>query len=225
MLVTGMKEIDELRIPARNSFLVIGEPRSSKLIFLEQVLFQNLKTNSYCIFITTEKSAGSILEDLSKFGWDVSNFLKERRLFFIDCCSVYLENPQEAENTVLIDSLSALNDITINLTNLLREIPQEAQVLIILHSLSTLLQYNKTEEIYRFLQVLILRLLQRRSIILVEIDETMHEEKVVNMIKHLVNNIIEFRKEVTSTFRIRGTVNTEWFKYLIGKDGMEILFY
>ncbi len=225
MLVTGIKEIDTLHIPSRNSFLVLGDPQESKLIFLEQVAFHSLKAGYYCIFITTERSPKFILQNMSRFNWDVQNFLKDRKFFFIDCCSAYLEKREKVESTVFVDSLSALNDISINLTNLLRKVPKESEVIILLHSLSTLLQHNKPSEIYKFLQVMVLRLLQRNSIILVEMDETMHEEKVVNMMKHLMDNIIEFKREVTSALRIRGSINTEWFKYLIGKNGMEVLFY
>ncbi|MCW1301157.1 MAG: RAD55 family ATPase [Candidatus Nanoarchaeia archaeon] len=220
MLITGIESIDKLKIPSNTAFLVLGKPQTAKLLFLEQTIYHSLRAGMYCIFITTEKTPLTLLKDFQRFKWDVREAIQERKLIFIDCCSNYLERPSRLEGSTIIQSLSALNDIMIALTHRVRRIPKDAEFLIILHSLSMLFHYNKEDEIFRFLQLLNLRFNTERSILLIELDESTHPEKVINTIQHIVENAIEFRKDITGSIRIKGTIETEWFKYVITTEGL-----
>lgn len=223
MLVTGIESIDRLKIPSNTAFLLIGKPQIAKLIFLEQTIYHSLRAGMYCIFITTEKTPTAILMDFEKFKWDVREAIEGGRLIFIDCCSAYLERPSRVKGSILIQSLSALNDITIALTHKMRKIPKDVGFLVVLHGLSMLFQYNKEEEIFRFLQLLNLRFNTERSILLVEIDESTHSEKVINTVQHIIENTLEFRKDITGSIRVKGIVETEWLKYVITAEGLRTI--
>jgi circadian clock protein KaiC len=84
---TGIEGLDEIThggLPRGRTTLVEGGPGSGKTILALQVLVNGARLNAEPgIFVAFEESSERIIENASKFGWDLAK-LQKKKLFFLD---------------------------------------------------------------------------------------------------------------------------------------------
>lgn len=85
-LSTGIPEFDKLiegGIPQGFFVALTGEPGTGKSIFSESFIAEGLKEGDVCIYVTTEESRDSIINQAKQFNWNFEDYL-DKKLIIID---------------------------------------------------------------------------------------------------------------------------------------------
>lgn len=176
---------------SKKSTLVLSKPLEGKREFIENYARNAIKENKAILFMLTDKSPEQLKQELLK---DKVFF---KNVYFVDCYSQQAGlNVQKTENIKYVSGPLALNEISIAVSDFQREfLKKEQPHLIIFDSISTLLMYSNAEAIGRFLQILIAKIKNLEGDAIFTIERGMHDEKAIMTIEHLMDSIIEVKKE------------------------------
>jgi len=86
-MATGVKGFDQLiegGIPRGFFVAVVGEPGTGKTIFCIHFAWRGVLDKDKVIYVTTEESRESIINQASQFGFDFAKALAEKRMIIID---------------------------------------------------------------------------------------------------------------------------------------------
>lgn len=86
-LSTGIKELDSIiagGVPRGFFVAITGEPGTGKTITCLHFIAQGIKENDRCIYVTTEESSSSIINQASQFKIDFNKAIDENKLIIID---------------------------------------------------------------------------------------------------------------------------------------------
>jgi KaiC/GvpD/RAD55 family RecA-like ATPase len=176
---------------SKKSTLVLSKPLEGKREFMENYAKNAIKENKAILFVLTDKNPEQLKQELLK---DKIFF---KSLYFVDCYSQQAGlNSQKADNIKYVSGPLALNEISIAVSDFQREfLKKEQPHLIIFDSLSTLLMYSNAEAIGRFLQILLAKIKNLQGEAIFTIEQGMHDDRAVVTIEHLMDSIIEVKKE------------------------------
>jgi len=176
---------------SKKSKLVLSKPLEGKREFIENYAKNAIKENKTLLFVLTDKNPEQLKQELLK---DKIFF---KNIYFVDCYSQQAGlNCQKSENVKYVSGPLALNEISIAISDFQREfLKKEMPHLIIFDSISTLLMYSNAEAIARFLQVFIAKTKNLEGEVVFTIEQGMHDEKAVVTIEHLMDSVIEVKKE------------------------------
>jgi archaellum biogenesis ATPase FlaH len=175
----------------KTATLVLSKPLEGKSEFINYYVKESIKKNKIPLFVLTDKTCQEVKQE----------FLKDKvffkNLYFVDCYSQQTGNfAKNTENIKYVSGPLALNELSIALLELEREFAKkEIPHTIIFDSLSTLLMYSNAEAIARFLQILIAKIKRFNTNIIFTLEEGMHDQRAVITIEHLMDSIIELKKE------------------------------
>jgi len=176
------------------SILVSGPAMSGKYELLLEFIAEGDRLGDGGLFVTTSKSAESILSDFeARTGGGLA------RLRLVDCVSEQqsLEEQFPEDRVEHVNSPGDMTGVGIGVSEQLRRFVEgeTEHVRAAFHSLSTLLMYAEVETVFRFLHVLTGRLDGVNAVGLFTIDPTTHDEQTVNTLKQLFDGAIELREE------------------------------
>lgn len=188
------------KIPDSFAIVVIGPPLSGKKKIVFNYINQALKNKTPVMFITTDSPAEDIKKELVKSKIFYGAF--KDNLAFIDCYSHQSGNiVPDTNDTKRISGPLALNEISVAVSELQRVFYRKSQKhLLIFNSLSTLLMYSNPQMVGRFIQMLIAKVRNAGGSVFFTLEEGMHEQNVIITIEHLMNAIIQTKKEQGKTF-------------------------
>lgn len=197
-------------MPSQSAFVLIGPPLTGKKEFFYDWAFEGLKSGESVCFVTTDASAENVKKELVAQKFFYGQYENKGMLKFIDC---YSHNTDEflpdTSNIKRIPGPLALNEISIALSEIEREFLKLSENhRIVFNSLSTLLMYCNAEAIARFVQVLIARIKKAGGSVIFTLEEGMHPSNVMVTLEHLMDKIIQVKKENGNVF----------FKYQDDKD-------
>ena len=183
------------QLPENSAAIVIGPPLSGKKQFLYNYMLESLKNKQPVLFILTDTSPEDIKKELVKnkiFYGPYVNILR-----FVDCYSHQAgNNINDTNDTLRISGPLALNEISIAVSKIEAEFYKiNPKHKIIFDSLSTLLMYSNPQMIGRFLQIQIAKIKRAGGSILFTLEEGMHDKKDMITIEHLMQAIINIKKE------------------------------
>jgi len=190
----------------KTAILVLSKPLEGKKEFLDDYIKKTIKENKAVLFVLTDKTSAQIKKELLK----EKIFFKN--LYFVDCYSQQAgEECKNGENIQYVSGPLALNELSIAIADFEREfIRKELKHIIIFDSLSTLLLYSNSEAIARFLQILIARIKKFGGEVFFTAEEGMHDLKAITAIEHLMDVIIEVKKEKGKVlFKTKGKDSSE----------------
>jgi len=182
---------------SKKSTLVLSKPLEGKKEFLDSTIARTTKENKAVLFVLTDKNPETAKQELLK----EKIFFKN--LYFIDCFSLQAGNAdaKDTENVKYVSGPLALNELSIAIGEFGREfLKKEFEYVIIFDSLSTLLMYSNADAIARFLQILIAKIKNLNGSVVFTLEQGMHDEKAVVTIEHLMDSIIEVKKENSKVF-------------------------
>jgi len=176
---------------SKKAVLVLSKPLEGKKEFLDDAVKKAIKENKTLLFVLTDKNPEQLKQELLK----EKIFFKN--LYFVDCYSQQAGlNCQKSESIKYVSGPLALNELSIAVSDFQRGfLKKETLHLIIFDSLSTLLMYSNAEAIGRFLQILISKIKNLEGDVVFTIEQGMHDEKAVVTIEHLMDSVIEVKKE------------------------------
>lgn len=195
---TGIQKLDEVLdggLQEKTSILLLGAPKSGKTTFGMQFLFEGLKSSEYGLCIITNNFPENFVKDLNKFG-EVEHILQNGLLRFVDCYSVHVGVPKESTVFIIrVNGPTALNEINIAVSEILKSIPSEKNVRLVLDSISTLLLYNNPNVVLEFVQVISGKCKTCKSNSLFIAEEGMHDEKYITSLNALLDTTIHLNQK------------------------------
>jgi circadian clock protein KaiC len=84
---TGIKNLDktvEGGFKKDSINLIEGGPGTGKSIFAMQFIIDGIKNNENGVFITFEEEKENLIDNMSKFGWDLESLEKQRKIAIIE---------------------------------------------------------------------------------------------------------------------------------------------
>ena len=170
----NVKKILENRI---NVVIVPGSSYKKKLINLSK----KLKKNKVC-YVTVNKGAEAILDDLKK------NKIDEKNFYFIDCVTKTVVNPKNKENCMFLSSPNALTELSLALNKI---VDSKSIDIILVDSLSSLLVYHKSNVLLKFVIHLINKIRQGTMVLLLVSSDDEKQSELFKKLEPLVDNVLE----------------------------------
>ena len=195
---TGLKKLDSIlkdSVPEDSSILVLGPPKSGKTTFGLQFIFEGLQTNEHGIYIVTNTFPEDVVKRFESIG-NMDEALQNGLLKFLDCYTAY--TGVQKGNTVFIvrvSSPTALTEMGIALSQIMKQIPKNSKLRIVFDSVSTLLLFNTSKRVENFIQNIIGKIKGFGASSMFILEEGMHDKKDVTTINSLLDALIHFKKE------------------------------
>lgn len=207
-LKTGIDKLDvSLKggIPEKSSILVLGPPKAGKTTFGMQFLFEGLKNNEYGVCILTNNFPEEFAKRLEKLG-ALTPILQNGLLRFVDCYSTHVGISKS--NTVFIirvNGPTALNEISIAMSEILKVLPKNSIKRIVIDSISTLLLYNSPSLVLELVQILNGKAKNSNANIVFLVEEGTHNEMDITTLGSMADGIFHM-KEINNQnlFEIKG---------------------
>jgi KaiC/GvpD/RAD55 family RecA-like ATPase len=207
LLKTGIAGLDEFLqggLPPR-VYLLLGPPGSGNDIFARQVAHARAKEVGTTYF-TVARSADSVKDDMSAYGWQTSSLEKAGKWKFVN--------------------LAQADSLTKTITG---EMEQHRSVVV--DSLSELILTHKTHEIVNVLNSMSTQNRDCAELHLTLLTEGMHHPRIENTMQHFADGVIVFTITQGTEApvrhlmikKIRGcTIPTRMLPYSIGEKGFTI---
>ncbi len=164
-----MDKMLEGGFPDNSSILLNGTPGIGKSIFCQQFIYEGLKNSEKCIFLTFDVKPETIRNSMARFGWETGN-----RIVFLDCFSYRIG--AQSSSHYAITGLADLNQLFMIFEDMLSDIGKEKKRIVV-DSLSTLLLYSDPDLALKFLKDFIATAISQRAVILLTIEEGIHDDK------------------------------------------------
>jgi KaiC domain protein len=81
--VAGLNEMLEGGIPSGQIIALLGSPGTGKSTFALQFIYEGLKRDENCIYLSLEESEENIIKTASMFGWDLKPYITNQKLVLI----------------------------------------------------------------------------------------------------------------------------------------------
>ena len=197
-----------------NNVMVLGPPLSGKSILVRNIVYEKVLEGFGGIYVTTKDTAEDVLRTMEDVDVKV-----------VDCVSktIFSDAP-DTENIKRV-SIMDLTGISVRINAFLEEFWKSGRrdVVMVFDSVSTVLMYLNPQMVFRFLHVLTNRMKSFGAFAFYTVDEGMHDEKVVAMLKQLLSGVIELRDDGNSRFfrYISSSKRMEWRRFDI--EGREVV--
>lgn len=219
----GIPKLDKMLeggFPESTSVLLYGTPGAGKSIFCQQFMYQGLKNNEKCIFLTFDVRPETIETSMSRFGWSTKN-----KIVFFDCFSYRIGT--QSSSRYAITGMSDLNQLSMIFEDIMADVGKEKKRIVI-DSLSTLLLYSDPDLSLKFLKNFIATAISQKATILFTIEEGIHDEKTVAIINYMAEGQIDMKfdmdKRLMRISKMRDTaVSRAWVEFDITKKGIVLL--
>ncbi len=226
-IATGIKKLDELLgggLPPKSTILLIGPPGSGKSTFCQQFIYVGLKNTEPAFYITLDASPEDVSKNMQEFKWDITPFMKQKKMYFLDAYSWKIGGGKETESVRVINGGLDINNINMTLADILEKINANSKRGIF-DSVSTLLLYTPQELVVRFIPILVAKAKNLNSTQILVLEEGVHEEKLVNTLSYMVDGVIKMKmegnKRMLQVSKMRGSsCPRDWFEVRITKDGL-----
>ncbi len=226
VLPTGIKSFDSIiggGLPVAGNILLYGDPLCGKKPLMMQFVYQGLKMNIPGIFVLTDYGFSEWKTMMQSSGWEIEEYEKSGLLQIIDCYSKQF-NPSLVDEGIVtyVNRASDLSAISMHLSSLQDQIIQIADNHRLgFHSISSLLETNRPESVFRFMQFITGKFRRAGATAMYAVEKGMHDEKDVHMAEHLMDGVIEFSED---KLRVRGLMgaSSSWHKYEVDEKGVRI---
>ena len=133
---TGLNRLNELLsggLPNNSITLVSGSPGSGKTILCFHYLWEGLKNDENCLYLTSDEKIENILKQAKEIGFDFRPYVEQGKMIFlflnIDKPNFHKEMDQEIKtgnySRVVLDSLTPVSEVPIWVNSYHEIIPYE----------------------------------------------------------------------------------------------------
>src|SRR6266566_6659445 len=183
----------EDRFPANYSILLAGPPGVGKFEYLIARIREDLRSGERVVFVTLDLPPSEIRARAKALQLDLGA-VEGRSFVFVDCYSATSsERPESApgKKTFLVSSFSNLEGIGMAMSKAGQELG--TPVRIYFYTVSTLFLHNSPQAIAKFFQIVTSRAKTNLGFILYAVHEGVHEPMTMNLLRSLVDGVVEMR--------------------------------
>ncbi len=193
----------EDRFPANYSILLSGPPGVGKFEYLTARIREDLRSGERVVFVTLDLSPNEIRARAKALHLDL-DVVEGKSFVFVDCYSATSsERPEGAlgKKTFLVSSFSNLEGIGMAMSKAGQELGTPVRIYV--YTVSTLFLHNSPQAIAKFFQIVTSRAKSNLGFILYAVQEGVHEPMTMNLLRSLVDGVVEMRFTDTMDHEIR----------------------
>lgn len=228
-LPTGVARLDELLdggFPSGSAVLVYGPPFIGKEILTRTFLLEGARDGMPGVMVLTNAAASDVSLELAAMDPRFHEYEKAGLIHFVDTYSKSIGAEGEMPNAEYLDGPVNLNALALAVGNVQRKlIAKHPNHRLVFDSLSTLIAYTNPQTAFRFLQVLVGKAKRAGATSLLLLDQGMHTDAEVQMLKHLMDGIVEMKPNDTKfVTKVDGCGVTPhgWIEYRFSPTEFEI---
>ena len=152
-----------------------------------------LRAGERVVFVTLDLHPSEIRARAKALKLDLETY-EGKTFAFVDCYSATASERPEAttgKKTFLVSSFSNLEGIGMAMSKAAQELG--TPVRIYLYTISTLFLHNSTQAIAKFFQIVTSRAKMNMGFIMYAVQEGVHEAMTMNLLRSLVDGVVEIR--------------------------------
>lgn len=183
----------EARFPTNYSILLSGPPGVGKFEYLVSQVRESLRVGERVVFVTLDLHPNEIRARAKGLHLDLGAS-EGKSLVFVDCYSATSSErpePVPGKKTFLVSSFSNLEGIGMAMSKAAQELG--TPVRIYFYTISALFLHNSTQAIAKFFQIVTSRAKTNLGFILYAVQEGVHEPMTMNLLRSLVDGVVEMR--------------------------------
>ena len=229
-LPTGVKRLDDQLkggLPERSTTLLFGPPFVGREVLLRQYLTTSLRAGVPAVAVLTDSTWSDLRRLLEAADPAFPDHEKKNLLRYVDTYSRSIGTTENHPSVEYVDGLMNFNAVSLAVNNAEREfIRNHAQHALVFDSISTLIAYTNAGTAFRYLQVLLGKTKAAGATSLLTLSQGMHTDAEVQMVKHLVDGVIELKQENgKNVLRVDGLGVTDtrgWVEYQFNEQKLEV---
>src|SRR5216117_390657 len=193
----------EDRFPTNYSILLSGPPGVGKFEYLVERIRDDLRKGERVVFVTLDLHPNEIRARAKALHLDLEA-VEGKSFVFVDCYSATTsERPETTagKKTFLVSSFSNLEGIGMAMSKAAQELG--TPVRIYFYTVSTLFLHNSPQAIAKFFQIVTARVKSNLGFILYAVQEGVHEPMTMNLLRSLVDGVVEMRFSETMQSELR----------------------
>lgn len=183
LVSTGLEQLDTLLkdgFPDQSSILLVGPPGIGKEAICYWYLHSSLIQGDVVV-IVSRSAVRDVIEDARGYGVKL-----EGPVIWVDCSGLPPIAP------AIISNLNDLTGLSVDLKKVASE-NATRRIRIVMDILSPILLLNPLENMYRFINSLLIELKKYDSVTVATLEEGMHDAKAVIAFEQLFDGVIEMR--------------------------------
>jgi KaiC/GvpD/RAD55 family RecA-like ATPase len=193
----------EDRFPTHSSLLLSGPAGVGKFEYLLARIREDLRLGERVVFVSLDLHPNEVRQRAKALRLDLESH-EGKSFVFVDCYSATSSErpePPAGRKTLLVSSFSNLEGIGMAMSKAAQDLG--APVRIYFYTISTLFLHNSTQAIAKFFQIVTSRVKTGLGSILYAVQDGVHEALTMNLLRSLVDGVVEMRFTDTMTREIR----------------------
>ncbi len=183
----------DVRFPVNYAVLLAGPPGVGKFEYMIAQAREALRAGERVVVVTLDLHPTEIRARAKALQLDLETY-EGRTFAFVDCYSATASDrpePAPAKKTFVVSSFSNLEGIGMAMSKAAQELG--TPVRIYFYTISTLFLHNSTQAIAKFFQIVTSRAKMNMGFILYAVHEGVHEPMTMNLLRSLVDGVVEMR--------------------------------
>ncbi len=181
------------RFPTNYAVLLTGPPGVGKFEYMVAQAREALRAGERVVFVTLDLHPSEVRARAKALHLDLEAY-EGKTFAFVDCYSATASDraePQPGKKTFVVSSFSNLEGIGMAMSKAAQELG--TPVRIYFYTISTLFLHNSTQAIAKFFQIVTSRAKMNMGFILYAVQEGVHETMTMNLLRSLVDGVVEMR--------------------------------
>lgn len=176
--------------------LLYGPPFLGKEVLARQFALAGLAAGQPAVIVLTNQTVQEARRRFATADPRYTIYEASGLVRFVDTYTRSIGGTTNAEDAEYVDSQMDLNALSLAVNNAQRRVTLEHPAhRLVVDNLSTLIAYSNAQTVFRFLQVFLGRARMAGGAGLLLLDQGMHADPEVQMLKHLVDGVLELRLE------------------------------
>ncbi len=183
----------DARFPTNYAILLAGPPGVGKFEYMIAQAREALRAGERVVFVTLDLHPSEVRARAKALHLDLDAY-EGKSFAFVDCYSATASERPEAppgKKTFLVSSFSNLEGIGMAMSKAAQELG--TPVRIYFYTISTLFLHNSTQAIAKFFQIVTSRAKMNMGFIMYAVQEGVHEPMTMNLLRSLVDGVVEMR--------------------------------